>query len=64
MNPRLVIAKGVISSTNEVGKNWCEVHVQEVVNWDEELIRPYGLFQTVGDAIGAPIAWPMSLVSI
>ena len=47
-----------------LGSNWCAVHVQVAVNRDEPLMRPYSFFDTIGDAIGAPIAWPCSLVNI
>ncbi|KAG5558200.1 hypothetical protein RHGRI_008206 [Rhododendron griersonianum] len=45
----------------ELGANWCEIHVQVPILWDEHLMRPYEGLKTVGDAIGTPIAWPISL---
>ena len=47
-----------------IGPNWCEVDVQVAIKKDEYLVRKYGLFDTVQDAIGAPVAWPCSLVSV
>ncbi|XP_058209843.1 uncharacterized protein LOC131322515 isoform X2 [Rhododendron vialii] len=69
-NPINVVGKGRIASMDpsteiggeELGANWCEIHVQVPILWDEHLMRPYGGLKTVGDAIGTPIAWPISLV--
>ncbi|XP_027166331.1 uncharacterized protein LOC113766326 [Coffea eugenioides] len=47
-----------------LGPCWCEILVQIVVERSEQLIRPYGLLQTIEDALGAPIAWPLKLVKI
>ncbi|KAE9444995.1 hypothetical protein C3L33_23107, partial [Rhododendron williamsianum] len=46
----------------ELRVNWCEIHVQIPIIWGEHLMRPYAFLKTVGDAIGTPIAWPISLV--
>lgn len=72
VNPIEVVGKGRIASMDpssilggvELGANWCEIHVLVPIKWDECLMRPYGSFKTVGDAIGAPIAWPISLVRL
>lgn len=69
-NPIEFVGKGRIASMNpstqvggeELGANWCEIHVLLPIQWDEHLIRPYGGLKTIGDAIGTPIAWPISLV--
>ncbi|KAG5514584.1 hypothetical protein RHGRI_035854 [Rhododendron griersonianum] len=69
-NPIDAVGKGRIASMDpstevggeELGANWCEIHVQVPILWDEHLMRPYGGLKTVGDAIGTPIAWPISLV--
>nr|XP_027120578.1 uncharacterized protein LOC113737565 [Coffea arabica] len=45
-----------------LGPCWCEILVQIVMERNEQLIRPYGLLQTIEDALGAPIAWPLKLV--
>lgn len=58
MDPSMVVGG------EEIGANWCEIHVQVPIIWDEHLMRPYGGLKTVGDAIGAPIAWPISLVRL
>ncbi|KAG5561254.1 hypothetical protein RHGRI_004325 [Rhododendron griersonianum] len=63
-NPTDVVGKGRIASMDpstevggeELGANWCEIHVQVQILWDEHLMRPYGGLKTVGDAIGTPIA--------
>ncbi|KAI8524705.1 hypothetical protein RHMOL_Rhmol13G0169200 [Rhododendron molle] len=44
--------------------NWSEIHVQIPIIWGEHLIRPYAGLKTVGDAIGTPIAWLVSLVRL
>lgn len=46
----------------ELGPKWCEVQVKVAIKWEERLIRPYGVFKNMGDATGATIAWPLSLV--
>ena len=46
----------------ELGPNWCEVTIQVPIVWEERLIRSYGSFKIMGDATGASIAWPLSLV--
>ncbi|XP_052206799.1 uncharacterized protein LOC127811129 [Diospyros lotus] len=69
-DPTQIVAKGIVRSidpSTEVGgsrlrPNWCEVHIQVAVEWDEELIRRYGMFETIGDALGAHVAWPLFLV--
>ncbi|GJW20485.1 hypothetical protein Tco_0031107 [Tanacetum coccineum] len=40
------------------------VDVQVAIKKDEYLVRKYGLFVTVQDAISAPVAWPCSLVLV
>ena len=45
-----------------LGPCWCEILVQIVMERNEQLIRPYGLLQTIEDALGAPIAWPLKSV--
>nr|GEY95218.1 hypothetical protein [Tanacetum cinerariifolium] len=67
-----IVAKGWIRSldpdevvgSKEVGPNWCQVDVQVVIKKDEYLVRKYGLFITVQDTIGAPVASPCSFVSV
>ncbi|XP_071920597.1 uncharacterized protein [Coffea arabica] len=41
-----------------LGSHWCEVHVNVLVENDEELMRPYHNFLKIGVAI----AWPINLV--
>ncbi|KAM0062517.1 putative transposase, Tnp1/En/Spm [Helianthus debilis subsp. tardiflorus] len=47
----------------EIGQVWCEVNVQVPIKKDENLVRPYGLFSTIQDCIGAFIAWPYPFIS-
>lgn len=70
VNPTEIVGKGRITSLDsskelggeELGANWCEIDVQLPIKWNEHLMRPHGGLKTVGDAIGTPIAWPISLV--
>ncbi|XP_060962064.1 uncharacterized protein LOC133032210 [Cannabis sativa] len=41
----------------ELGDHYSEVVVQVCINPDEELIRPYGQYKTIGEVVGASIAW-------
>ncbi|GJY24579.1 putative reverse transcriptase domain-containing protein [Tanacetum coccineum] len=67
-----IVAKGWLRSldpdkvvvSEEIGPNWCAVDVQVAIKKHEYLVRKYGLFVTVLDAIGAPVAWPCSLVLV
>ncbi|GKB44701.1 eukaryotic translation initiation factor 5B-like protein [Tanacetum coccineum] len=71
-NSTEIVAKGRIKSLDpneivggeELGPNWCEVNVQVPIKRDEHLVRRYGLFVTIYDAIGATIAWPCPFVSV
>ncbi|KAJ9557918.1 hypothetical protein OSB04_012532 [Centaurea solstitialis] len=66
INSMEIVARGRIRSLDpdelvggeEIGPNWCEVHVLVAIKRQERLVRPHGLFITVEDAIGATIAWP------
>nr|GEU73384.1 hypothetical protein [Tanacetum cinerariifolium] len=59
-----IVAKGLIRSldpnevvgSEEIGPNWCQADVQVAIKKDEYVVRKYGLFITVQDAIGAPVA--------
>ena len=70
VNPTEIIGKGCVNSMDpsvvvggeELGPNWCKVQVQVPIKWDEYLMRHYTGLRTIGDAIGTPIAWPLSLV--
>lgn len=54
---------GVIQNGRDLGPMICEVVVQSILKAEEMLIYPSDLMQSIGDSIGAPIAWPLSLVS-
>ncbi|XP_024966030.1 uncharacterized protein LOC112506246 [Cynara cardunculus var. scolymus] len=66
INSMEIMARGRVKSLDpdelaggeEIGPNWCEVHVLVAIRRREHLVRPYGLFITIEDAIGATIAWP------
>ncbi|KAI3678092.1 hypothetical protein L6452_37373 [Arctium lappa] len=66
INSMEIVARGRVRSLDpdelvggeEIGPNWCQVHVLVAIKKQERLVRPYGLFITVEDAIGATIAWP------
>ncbi|KAK6942120.1 Transposase, Tnp1/En/Spm-like [Dillenia turbinata] len=34
-----------------LGSHWCATHANVVIDFDEELMRPYKMFRTIGDAI-------------
>ncbi|GKE14552.1 transposase, Tnp1/En/Spm-like protein, partial [Tanacetum coccineum] len=71
-NSTEIVAKGRIQSLDpneivggeELGPNWCEVGVQVPIKRDEHLVRRYGLFVIIFDAIGATVAWPCPFVSV
>uniref|UniRef100_A0A803NGI5 Transposase Tnp1/En/Spm-like domain-containing protein n=1 Tax=Cannabis sativa TaxID=3483 RepID=A0A803NGI5_CANSA len=46
----------------ELGDHYSEVVVQVCINPDEELIRPYGQYKTIGEVVGASIAWPTTFL--
>lgn len=65
-----IVAKGCLESASpdqyvggrRLGSNWCAVQISVPMEWDEDLIRPYSNFSTIGDAIGTSVAWPCHLV--
>lgn len=65
------MAKGFVRSIDpdqevggkRLGSNWYEVLVSCPFEWDEDLIRPFSEFSTVGDACGCCVAWPRNLVN-
>ncbi|MQL88910.1 hypothetical protein Taro_021485 [Colocasia esculenta] len=46
----------------DLGCEYWEVAINVALVYNEPLPRPYGQFKTIGDAIGATIAWPFTLV--
>ncbi|KAF4378127.1 hypothetical protein G4B88_022950 [Cannabis sativa] len=46
----------------ELGDHYSEVVVQVCINPDEELIKPYGQCKTIGEVVGASIAWPTTFL--
>lgn len=65
-----IVAKGCLESTSpdqyvggrRLGSNWCAVQISVPMEWDEDLIRPYSNYSTIGDAIGNCVSWPRHLV--
>lgn len=67
------MAKGSIHSTElsaevdtlMLGINWCQIHVQVVLDPEEQLlIKSYDHYETIQDALGDVISWPCYLVCI
>ncbi|MQL85628.1 hypothetical protein Taro_018163 [Colocasia esculenta] len=48
----------------DLGYEYWEVAINVALVHNEPLPRPYGQFKTIGDAIGATIAWPFTLTPI
>ncbi|KAG8382397.1 hypothetical protein BUALT_Bualt05G0073100 [Buddleja alternifolia] len=71
IHPSKVVAKGHICSMDptvvvageQLGNKWCSVHINVAIDREERLIRSGFMFQTIGEAIGAAVAWPSALVS-
>ncbi|XP_062103208.1 uncharacterized protein LOC133814235 [Humulus lupulus] len=69
-NDPQTIAIGLVSSKDpskevggkELGDFFFEVIVQVPIQPNEQLIRAYGCFKTIGEVVGAPIAWPTTFV--
>ncbi|XP_058067561.1 uncharacterized protein LOC131216938 isoform X2 [Magnolia sinica] len=72
MKPGVTIAKGVVLSKDpltkvgghELGIGFWEVLIHVAIVRDEVLIRPYGRYKTIGDAIGTSIVWPSILCKV
>ncbi|MQM16096.1 hypothetical protein Taro_049050 [Colocasia esculenta] len=45
----------------DLGCEYWEVAINVALIYNEPLLRPYRQFKTIGDAIGATIAWPFTL---
>ncbi|KAG8374944.1 hypothetical protein BUALT_Bualt10G0048200 [Buddleja alternifolia] len=48
----------------ELGPGWCEIIIQVPIKKDECLFKPYDRIRKIEDAVGAPVAWPLSLVAL
>ncbi|CAL5349576.1 unnamed protein product [Camellia sinensis] len=65
IRPTETVTIGVLENTDpstevegkELGPDYWEVHVQVPVKPNEGLIQTYGLVKTIGQAIGAHVAW-------
>ncbi|XP_057772090.1 uncharacterized protein LOC130991736 isoform X2 [Salvia miltiorrhiza] len=66
-----IVAKGCLESVDpdqyvggrRLGSNWYGVQISVPIEWDEDLIRPFSNFSTIGDAVGNCVAWPHHLVT-
>ncbi|XP_058086040.1 uncharacterized protein LOC131233365 isoform X1 [Magnolia sinica] len=66
VKPGVTIAKGIVLSKDplikvgghELGIGFWEVLIHVAIVPEEVLIRPYGRYKTIGDAIGTSIVWP------
>ncbi|KAM6542527.1 hypothetical protein CsatB_006974 [Cannabis sativa] len=64
------IAIGIVCSNDpskevggkKIGSSFFEVIVKVSIKPDEQLIKPYGLFKTIGQVVGTSIAWPTSFL--
>ncbi|KAG8383771.1 hypothetical protein BUALT_Bualt04G0048400 [Buddleja alternifolia] len=48
----------------ELGHGWCEIIIEVPMKKDESLFKPYDRIRTIEDVVGAPVAWPLSLVAL
>ncbi|THG10216.1 hypothetical protein TEA_003618 [Camellia sinensis var. sinensis] len=70
IRPTKTVAIRVLKSTDaskevegeKLGPDYWKVHVQVPIKPNESLIRSYGLVKTIGQAIGAHVAWPAPFV--
>ncbi|XP_019053086.1 PREDICTED: uncharacterized protein LOC104596073 isoform X3 [Nelumbo nucifera] len=68
--PEITVAQGTLLNKNsstkvggfELGAAFWEVHVEVPFVVEEPLMRPYGCYRTIGDAVGSSVAWLTSLV--
>ncbi|KAF4376143.1 hypothetical protein G4B88_004947 [Cannabis sativa] len=64
------IAIGIVCSNDpskevggkKIGSSFFEVIVKVSIKPDEQLIKPYGLFKTIGQVVGTSIAWPTAFL--
>lgn len=64
------VARGYILSKDpttkvggvELGPQYWEVQIDVAILRNEPLLRPYGSYLTIGDAVGATVAWPYTFV--
>ncbi|CAL5349040.1 unnamed protein product [Camellia sinensis] len=70
IRPTEIVAIRVLKSTDaskevegeKLGLDYWEVHVQVPIKPNKSLIRSYGPVKTIGQAIGAHVAWPAPFV--
>ncbi|KAK4413185.1 hypothetical protein Salat_2731000 [Sesamum alatum] len=65
-----IVASGYVNQIDsirvngeELGYEWCKVIVEYQMKRDVRLLKSYDHIHTIGDALGAPVAWPISLVA-
>ncbi|XP_058112926.1 uncharacterized protein LOC131255972 isoform X3 [Magnolia sinica] len=72
VKPGVTIAKGIVLSKDpltkvgghELGIGFWEVLIHVAIVREEVLIRPYGRYKTIGDAIGTSIVWPSIMCKV
>ncbi|XP_042037024.1 uncharacterized protein LOC121783049 isoform X1 [Salvia splendens] len=70
-DPKKIVAKGCLEPVDpdeyvggrRLGSNWYGVQISVPIEWDEDLIRPFSNFSTIGEAVGNRVAWPHHLVT-
>ncbi|XP_042064201.1 uncharacterized protein LOC121807934 isoform X1 [Salvia splendens] len=70
-DPKKIVAKGCLETVDpdeyvggrRLGSNWYGVQISVPIEWDEDLIRPFSNFSTIGEAVGNRVAWPHHLVT-
>ncbi|PIN12332.1 hypothetical protein CDL12_15059 [Handroanthus impetiginosus] len=71
-DPSKIVAKGYLRGMDistivggeELGKNWCSVHIIVGMERDERLAQSSFVLQTIGEANRAIFAWPCNLVCL
>ena len=71
-DPKKIVAKGCLETVDpdeyvggrRLGSNWYGVQISVPIEWDEDLIRPFSNFSTIGEAVGNRVAWPHHLVML
>ncbi|XP_047975998.1 uncharacterized protein LOC125218386 [Salvia hispanica] len=70
-DPKKIVARGCLETVDpdeyvggrRLGSNWYGVQISVPIEWDEDLIRPFSNFSTIGEAVGNRVAWPHHLVT-
>lgn len=64
-----IVVTGILDDMDNIrvngatlGPDFCQVVIQYQVQKNARLVFPYNHIQTIGDALGVPVPWPLSLV--